>query len=93
MASIGEKIKKALIKEDPQVSKEVAQDNTNVSAQIPVSSMGSISSSFAPTSTIEQSTPARDISLRTDTNHLTKSDIDFLFINHWSRRFRQHSMC
>ena len=58
MASIGEKIKKALIKEDPQVSKEVAQDNTNVSAQIPVSSMGSISSSFAPTSTIEQSTSA-----------------------------------
>ena len=56
MASIGEKIKRALIKEDPQVSKEVVQDTTNVSAQIPVSSMGSISSSFAPTSTIEQST-------------------------------------
>lgn len=58
MASIGEKIKRALIKEDPQVSKEIVQDNTNVSAQIPVSSMGSISSSFAPTSTIEQSTSA-----------------------------------
>lgn len=58
MASIGEKIKRALIKEDPQVSKEVVQDTTNVSAQIPVSSMGSISSSFAPTSTIEQSTSA-----------------------------------
>jgi hypothetical protein len=56
MASIGEKIKRALIKEDPQVSKEVVQDTTNVGAQIPVSSMGSISSSFAPTSTIEQST-------------------------------------
>lgn len=58
MASIGEKIKRALIKEDPQVSKEVVQDTTNVSAQIPVSSMGSISSPFAPTSTIEQSTSA-----------------------------------
>jgi hypothetical protein len=58
MASIGEKIKRALIKEDPQVSKEVVQDTTNVGTQIPVSSMGSISSSFAPTSTIEQSTSA-----------------------------------
>lgn len=58
MASIGEKIKRALIKEDQPVSKEIVQDNTNVSAQIPVSSMGSISSSFAPTSTIEQSTSA-----------------------------------
>lgn len=58
MASIGEKIKRALIKEDPQVSKEVVQDTTNVGTQIPVSSMGSISSSFAPTATIEQSTSA-----------------------------------
>jgi len=57
-SSIGKKIKRALIKEDPQVSKEVVQDTTNVGTQIPVSSMGSISSSFAPTSTIEQSTSA-----------------------------------
>lgn len=54
MASIGKAIKRALIKEDTPVSKEVVQDNTNVSNQIPVSSMGSISTSFAPTATIEQ---------------------------------------